>query len=243
MISLKSAIYIFINIIINGENMSKLKTMLLAIIFASATITPSLAGSGEFAGPYISVSASSMGAQLSGSYTDSDSVVTEGTGGKVFAIASAEIGYTLPLGDKLFITAGASYTPGEGEISKSNDTDNVTNVNIKASDFYTYFISPGIAVSENSALYVKYGSAEADLKVVGDYTGTASSELSGETLAMGLKTMLPSGLFFSSEVGFTEYDGITINDIGDAADDDGEKGDAKGDPTIAYGTFAVGFRF
>ena len=35
----------------------------------------------------------------------------------------------------------------------------------------------------------------------------------------------------------------TINDIGDAADDDGAKGDAKGDPTIAYGTFAVGFRF
>jgi len=222
--------------------MSKLKTIALAIIFATSAVTPSLAGSDEFAGPYISVSASAVGAQLSGTYTDSDSVVTEGTPGRVTGIGSAEIGYTLPLGDTLFVTAGASYTPGTAEIANANDQDNVYNVNIKASDFYTYFIAPGISVTENSALYVKYGTSEADLQVTGTFDGTASKDLSGETIALGLKTILPSGLFFSSEVGFTEYDGITVNDIGEAAED-GEQGDAKGDPTIAFGTFAVGFRF
>jgi len=227
----------------NGENMSKIKTIALAIIFATSAVTPSLAGSGEFAGPYISVSATALGAQLDGSYTDSDNVITEGTPGAVKGVGSAEIGYTLPLGDSFFVTAGASYTPGTAEIANANDQDNVTNVNLKASDFYTYFIAPGIAISDSSALYVKYGTSEADLKATGDFTGTSSTELSGETIAMGLKTMLPSGLFFSSEVGYTEYDGIHINDIGDAADDDSAKGDAKGDPTVAFGTFAVGFRF
>ena len=242
MISLKSALYIFINIIINGENMSKLKTMLLAVIFASASVAPSFAGSDEFAGPYVSVSGSSIGAELDGSYTASDGVITKGTGGSIASIAAAEIGYTLPLGDTLFITVGATMTPGEAEISKADDAADVADITVKASDFYTYFISPGFAVTENSALYVKYGTSEADLKITGDFTGTSSKELSGETLAMGLKTMLPSGLFFSSEVGVTEYDSITVNDIG-TTDDDGNTGDAKADPSVAYGSFAVGFRF
>ena len=225
--------------------MNKLGKMITgAIAIAFASTTPLMAGSDDFAGPYIAVSAGSIGAELDGQYTDNESNVTTGTGGRIAQVGSVEIGYSLPLGDSFFVSVGASMTPGEAEISKADDAADAADITIKAKDFLSYYIAPSISVSENSAVFVKYGSAEADLNVTGNYTGTAPNELKGETMAIGTKTMFPSGLFFSAEAGVTEYDKITVNDIGNAdTGGNGVTGDATADPSIAYGAFTVGYKF
>ena len=71
--------------------MTKLKTLLFAVIFGFAT-TPLMADSSDFSGPYIGVQATAMGVELDGKYTDNDSVETKGTGGKVLPIVGGDIG-------------------------------------------------------------------------------------------------------------------------------------------------------
>ena len=151
--------------------MNKLKTTLLALVFGAFT-TPLLAGSSDFAGPYIAVMGQEAGVELDGSYTDGDGTVTSGAGGKIVEAASAEIGYNLPLGDTVFVSVGYSRTPGDAEISKHDDAANAADIVVKADNFETVYIAPSIAVSESSAIYIKLGSTQADLNVTGDYTGT-----------------------------------------------------------------------
>ena len=57
--------------------MNKIRKMItgaIAIVFASTT--PLMAGSDDFAGPFIAVSAGSIGAELDGKYTDGDGTIT-----------------------------------------------------------------------------------------------------------------------------------------------------------------------
>ena len=225
--------------------MNKLRKMItgaIAIVFASTA--PLMAGSDDFAGPFIAVSAGSIGAELDGKYTDGDGTITKGTGGRIAQVGTIELGYSLPLGESFFVSVGATYTPGEAEISKADDAADAADITIKAEEFYSYYISPSVSVTENSAVFFKYGEAEADLKVTGNFTGTAPSELSGTTMSLGTKTMFPSGLFFSAEAGVSEYDNIKVTDIGTAdSDPGGQKGDAEADPSIAFGLFTVGYKF
>ena len=235
--------------------MNKLKKLIAGVIamtFVSAT--PLIAGSGDFAGPFVQVSAKSIGAELDGQYTDGDGTITKGTGGSIAQVGSIDVGYSIPLSDTFLVGVGVSYTPGEAEISKADDAADAADITIKAEEFYTYYIQPTISVSENSAVFLKIGSSEADLKVTGDYSGTASNSLSGETFSLGTKTMFSSGMYFSAEAGFSEYDNIQVNDIGNAdsacnqnggngCPSNGTKGDAKADPSTAFGQFSIGYKF
>ena len=224
--------------------MNKLKTMICSVLaLACMSTSPLVAGSADFAGPYFAIQGNGIGVELDGKYTDSDGTVTNGAGGKALNWAGVDIGYNIPLGDVFFIAVGASYTPGEGEISKHDDAADAADVVVKAKEFYNYYIMPSFAITDSSAIYIKVGQAEADLNITGDFTGTATSSIDGDLIAIGLRTILPGGLFFQSEAGQTEYDSITINDIGTAADDDSGKGDVKADPTFMYGSFSIGIKF
>ena len=86
---------------------------------------------------------------------------------------------------------------------------------------------------------------EADLKTSGNFA-SASSSLSGTTVAFGSATHFASGMYIQTEVGNTDYDKITVTDIGNAAgdaDDATGKGDAEADPSIAYGRITLGYKF
>ena len=87
--------------------MTKLRRMLLVLLFSMAT-TPLLASGSDFAGPYIAVIGSSNGVELDGSSTDSNSDVHKGKGGMFALAAGAEIGYTMPVGDNGFLTLSGS---------------------------------------------------------------------------------------------------------------------------------------
>ncbi len=222
--------------------MNKLKTMLFALVFGALT-TPLSAGSGDFAGPFIAVQGQSAGVALDGSYKDSDNVTTEGTGGKLIQLGTAEIGYSLPIGDTFFVTLGYGIQPGKAEISKHDDAADAADIKVKAEDFETYYIAPSVAVSETSALYIKLGTSSADLNITGDYTGTASKDMDGDLYAFGTTTQFPSGIFVKAEAGIVEYDNIFVNDIGTADEDGTVKGDVNADPSIAYGGITLGYKF
>jgi hypothetical protein len=137
--------------------MYKLKKMIASVIAITFLSTPSIAGSGDFAGPFIQVSAVSIGAELDGQYTDGTGTVTKGTGGRIAQIGSIDVGYTLPLGDSFLIGIGVSGMPGSAEISKADDAADKADITITAEDFMTYYIQPTISMSENSAVYLKIG--------------------------------------------------------------------------------------
>ena len=221
------------------KKLNKLIASVIAMTFVSAS--PLVAGSGDFSGPFIQVSAKSIGAELDGQYTDNQGLITKGTGGSIAQVGAIDVGYTLPLGESFLIGIGISKTPGSANISKADDAANAADITIKAEDFTTYYIQPTISMSENSAVFLKLGKSEADLKITGDFSGTSSKELEGNTYALGTKTMFSSGMYFSAEAGYSDYDNIFVNDIGNA--NTLGTGDAKADPSTAFGQFSIGYKF
>ena len=222
--------------------MNKINKMIASVIAMTfLSVSPLVAGSGDFAGPFIQVSAKSIGAELDGQYTDNQGLITKGTGGSIAQVGAIDVGYTLPLGESFLIGIGISKTPGSANISKADDAANAADITIKAEDFTTYYIQPTISMSENSAVFLKLGKSEADLKITGDFSGTSSKELDGNTYALGTKTMFSSGMYFSAEAGYSDYDNIFVNDIGNA--NTLGTGDAKADPSTAFGQFSIGYKF
>lgn len=225
--------------------MTKLRTILFGSIFAlvcSITTTSLLAaGASNFAGPFIAVQASVNGVELDGSTTDSNSQVQNGAGG-MFGIAGGfELGYNIPLGDTLFITVGGMLNPGDAKIKVdaggSANSDN-TDVTIELTDLVTLYIQPSIAISENSAVFIKLGSTSADLTITGDVTKLTGVD--GETFAIGTTTLTDTGAFFKTEAGLTTFDNIKVTGLGTYI---ATTNTAQADPTSAYGAFTIGYKF
>ena len=226
--------------------MKKIKVMLYglcALIAASMTSTPLMAGASDFSGPYIGIAVSPMGAELDGSYTEgTDGDTTKGSGGKIITVPALDLGYNIPLSDTFFVSLGVTYIEGESEISHNDDAADNADVKVEASQFITAYLQPSISVTDNSAIFIKVGYSEADLNITGDFTGTKSDDLEGTTVSMGTKSIFPSGIYFQTEAGITEYDNIFVNDVG-TSDQAGGKGDVKADPSLAFGTVTIGYKF
>ena len=204
--------------------------------------TTSFADAGNFNGFYVGIAGSAIGAELDGSYTSNEGVVSKGTGGKIANIGTADIGYSVGMGSTMFVSFGASYTPGEAKLGKADDAADAADINIKADKFYTYYIQPSFMVSDNTAVFVKLGHSEADVKITGDFTGTATKSMDGDTVSFGSKTVFGSGMYIQSEAGITEYSNISVTDVG-SANENGKKGSAKADPSLAFGTLTLGYKF
>jgi hypothetical protein len=95
-----------------------------------------------------------------------------------------------------------------------------------------------VVLSDTSSLYVKVGLSEADIGVSGDITTPA--DLSGTTWAIGTRTVLDSGIFIRTEAGYTDYNGISAHGKGNSIQSDNSY---SAEPTIAFGTVSLGFRF
>ncbi len=238
--------------------MNKLKT----ILFAACSLvlvtmgTAVKADSSNFAGPYIGVSASGYGIQLAGTANTSPTAGTSETDevslGQVAPITGFEAGYAVPIGSAFLIDIGASFYSGEAklefhgdEISTAGaDSENTnllltpTNVSFKIGDLTNYYIAPTLVLSDTSSLYVKVGLTEADIGVSGDIT--TPGNLSGTTWALGTRTVLESGIFIKTEAGYTDYNAISAHGLGVSI---GTNNSYSADPTVAFGTVALGFRF
>ena len=240
--------------------MNKLKTILFATCsLVLVTIGTSVkADSSNFAGPYIGISASGYGLQLAGEAKTSP---TAGAGvkeidqvslGQVAPVTGFEAGYAIPIGSAFLIDIGASMFQGEAKLEFHDDsaaasgnieapvttTGGAKDVSFTISDLVNYYIAPTLVLSDTSSLYIKVGLTEADVTVSGDITSPAN--LSGTTWALGTRTVLESGIFIKTEAGFTDYNGIHAVGKGTSV---GSNNSYSADPTVAFGTVALGFRF
>ena len=103
---------------------------------------------------------------------------------------------------------------------------------------WTAYIAPTFVMSDTSSIYFKIGVVEAETSVSGDVT--APGDLEGETYAIGTRTVLDSGLFVRSEAGLHEFDKITVTGKGTNIT---TTTTVSADPTIAYGSISVGYKF
>ena len=228
--------------------MNKLKTTLFAACsLVLVTIGTSVkADSSNFAGPYIGLTASGYGVEAdstSNTYTlseDSKSTTSDSIQiGKVAAVVGIELGYALPLGSAFLIDVGLTYHSGEAKIDHYSEFgDILRDVSFKIDDLVTYYIAPTVVLSDTSSLYLKLGLSEADTTVTGDVT--KPGHLSGTTWAIGTRTVLDSGIFIRTEAGYTEYNGISAHGKGTTV---ASSTSYSAEPTIAFGTVSLGFRF
>ena len=81
--------------------------------------------SSNFAGPYIGISASGYGIQLSGSSEAGvDQPTEEVSLGQVAPVTGFEAGYAIPLGGYFLLDIGASMFSGEAKLEFHGDRDN-----------------------------------------------------------------------------------------------------------------------
>ena len=223
--------------------MTKLiKLMSSAIAIACLLMTPLKANEEAFAGPYIGINAAVVGVEADASHNDNQGNVTTGTAGKVATIAGAELGYAIPMGG-MILDIGGTFFSGEAKLASKSDLaskSNTTEVKFQVEDMWTAYIAPTFVMSDTSSIYFKYGVVEAETSVSGDVT--APGDLSGETYAIGTRTVLDTGLFVRSEAGLHEFDSISVTGKGTA---NGITTTTKitADPTIAYGSISVGYKF
>ena len=224
--------------------MNKLKTLLAACALVIGSSMSALADSSNFAGPYIGLQGSSIGAGVQGGQSGGSDTVNEAANvnvGKVGITAGLEVGYAIPLGSGMLIDIGGSYIDGTVSLRhQSTDLADSGDVKFNVSQFYTGYIAPTLVMSDTSSIYFKVGYQEATVDITGDVTNPG--DLQGNTYAIGTRTVLDSGLFVRAEAGHTDFDNLAAQGKGSAG---GIAATTKytADPKLAYGAISFGFRF
>jgi len=223
---------------------TKLCTYAIALLTTIGFATSTLAGSSDFSGVWIAGHAELNVVAIDGTHTDGDSGgdlpygISSGTIGGFAPTAGYELGFNLPLGDTFFVTVG--YADGGGESAKiagAKSPDTLSDVTVHASSPSWYYIAPSISVFDNSAVYFKMGRAEANLKAIGDVTGTLSG-IEGELWGIGTTSIASNGLFFKTEAGAIQYDQFKITGIGGSSN-----AVLEGNPLVGYGHVSIGYKF
>ena len=218
--------------------MKKLRTMLVILLLSIAT-TPVMSSSDNHAGLYIAVEAATNGAAMNGSGTNSNDEITNGTIGEVFESVGLHVGYLFPASDTFLIGLDITLMPGDGAIKldagagdSNSDDDDIT---LDFGDVITGSIVPTFAVTDNSAIYGKYGISRAGLSWAGNVDTTLNSYVDGETYAIGTRTQFDNGAFLQTEFGYSDFDTINVSVT--------TGGTGKANPERVYGAFALGVRF
>ena len=192
-------------------------------------------------GPYISLQGAMYGATFGGSGKNKDgAALNDATLGQVFGSVGVNVGWAIPLGDRLLLGLDLSYQPGDGKIkvdTGAGDTDTTgEDVEVTAGDTRGISIMPMIAISDSSALYVKYGVTHVELTWNDEMvTGLASSMLA-DTLAVGSRTVLNDHIYLQTEFGVSDFDPINIHTVTSHSN-----GTAKAENV--YGAFSIGLKF
>lgn len=223
---------------------TKVCTYAIALLASIGFTSPTFAGSSDFSGIFIAGHAEMNVVAMDGTFTDSDGNITQGVAGGFAPTAGYEVGFNLPLGDTFFVTVGYSDGGGGsariGTVNASEDRNtNSTSgdVTLHASDATWYYIAPSISVFDNSAVYVKLGEGQLDLKAIGDVTG-APNNVDGTMWGIGTTSISSGGLFFKTEAGAIQYDQFSITGIGGTA-----TSKVEADPLVGYGHLSIGYKF
>ena len=192
-------------------------------------------------GPYISLQGAMYGATFGGSGKNKDgAALNDATLGQVFGSVGVNVGWAIPLGDRLLLGLDLSYQPGDGKIkvdTGAGDSDTTgEDVEVTVGDTRGISIMPMIAISDSSALYFKYGVTHVDLTWNNEMTAGIASSMLADTLAVGSRTVLNDRLYMQTEFGVSDFDPINIHTV-----TSGSTGTASAENV--YGAFSVGIKF
>ena len=239
--------------------MNSIKKMLVALFALVMTGTASSAGdlrninlsdpfnragggaSGSQGGPYVSLQGAMYGATFTGSGSNSlNEALNDASLGQVFGSVGVNLGWAIPLGDRLLLGLDLQYQPDGGKIkvdTGAGDSDTTgEDVEVTVGDTRGISIMPMIAISDSSALYVKYGVTHVELTWNDEMvTGLASSMLA-DTLAVGSRTVLNDHIYLQTEFGVSDFDPINIHTVTSHSN-----GTAKAENV--YGAFSIGLKF
>ena len=110
-------------------------------------------------------------------------------------------------------------------------------MSLQASDPTWYYIAPSISIFDNSAIYFKFGEVQADLKAIGDVTGSPNN-IDGDMWGIGTTSIANNGLFFKTEAGAIQYDQFKLTGIGGNT-----TSKVEGNPLVGYGHVSIGYKF
>ena len=226
--------------------MNKLNKILVLAMFSMASLVSNVsADSSIFAGPYVAIQASVVGVEVDGTHTDNTldtKKKTNATPGMVGNMGSVQIGYNKAISDVAFITAGITHTPtGDAKFAAKSLGGTVAKFDLVLSDIQEVFIEPSFMVGSNAAVFLHLGMSEADISVKGTNVTNKTTSLDGQTVALGLKMVTDTNVFIKAEGGMTSFDSLKVTGILDG--DGGTTATATGDPTVAFGTISVGYKF
>jgi len=222
---------------------TKICTYAIALLASVGFASPLVAGSSDFSGIWIAGHAELNVVAIDGTHTNAannalDVETAAGTIGGFAPTAGWEAGFNIPLGPVFFITAGiADGGGGSAAIAKVRDANNKADVTLHASDPTWYYIAPSISIFDNSAVYVKFGQIQTDLKAIGDVTGTPGN-IDGDMWGVGTTSIASNGLFFKTEAGAIQYDQFKITGIGGNS-----SAIVEGNPLVGYGHLSIGYKF
>jgi len=222
---------------------TKVCTYAIALLVSIGFASPSLAGSSDFSGIWIAGHAELNVVAIDGTHIENNTnsnggKVTSGTIGGYAPTAGYEVGFNLPLGPVFFVTVGFADGGGKSaDIVRANDAAENADVVVTAKNPEWLYIAPSISIFDNSAVYVKYGQADADLTATGDVTG-APNNISGDMWGIGTTSIANNGLFFKTEAGAIQYDQFTITGIAGSS-----TAIVEGNPLVGYGHVSIGYKF
>jgi hypothetical protein len=223
------------------------KILKLSAIALLASSTSLMAQSKSFEGVSLGLSASVVGAEVSGSSGSSSTGTRSSSGsiGKVAEIAAIDLSYGYPVNNNFLVAIGASYTPGKAKAGTGTYTGDGTSgdtngkLNLEISDPYTIYIAPTYAVSKDAAIYAKLGYSKADVNVTATDAASLSKkpgDLEGITYAIGSKILLDNNVYIGIEASLTEYDSISATRTTGSVN-------VNADATVAQGTITLGYKF
>ena len=226
--------------------MKAIKTFAITLLASMSLSTPLMAGSADFAGIFGGISASVTGASIDGTHTSgtssSDSsantTVNKGGVGAFMPVGGFEAGFNLPLGDIFFIGVGGKLVKGSATLAESDESTTVADISIEGRDAETVYIQPSISLFDNSAMYVKWGTTSINVEAVGDVTKVSKFDLDGSMYAVGMLTQFNSGIYVRTEASATQFDQISVTGVGTNS-----TAVIEGDPILAQGTLALGYKF
>ena len=134
-------------------------------------------------------------------------------------------------GDRAVLTVGVDWIPFGGELHTRSVAQSTlgaktggaasTGTNkgaLDVSNHMTWYIQPGAMITDNTLLYLSYGTISADTEAtvssISSGNKTVEQDLDGETVGFGIKRFNDSGGFMRLEFASTDYDKISVTTAG-----------------------------
>ena len=158
-------------------------------------------------------------------------------------------------GEKIGLTIGGDYIPGEAELgakartdvtsdaNETNQDDSTYTAKAEVSDHWQVYVEPTYYITDNIGVYVKAAYTEVTVNTLESIaSGTDSStyanvDVNGETYGIGIRARSDTGVLFKLEYFETDYDSITLESS------TGNKNKITADVEQKAVNFKIGYQF